>query len=90
MTDAAARQDEVDDRDDGEPYVLPPGWEQVSCGCCAGVEWGGLEPRECRDCRGNGWYFRHTPTGVLAMYPGGPFLGRERVPVTRPPSSEVT
>lgn len=50
------------------------GW--VRCGCCAGLEWGGEQPRECRDCDGNGQVYRY-PSGRLALYPGGPLKGQE-------------
>ena len=49
-------------------------WRIVSCGCCAGLEWGGEYPRECRRCWGNGRVFV-TPSGRAAIYPGGPFVG---------------
>jgi len=52
------------------------GWYQVDCGCCCGIEWGGEEPRECTNCNGTGMYVWHKPSGALALYPGGPFLGR--------------
>ncbi len=53
------------------------GWETVDCICCNGLEWGGEYPRECKFCRGNGYYSRHIETGTLAEYPGGPFLGKD-------------
>lgn len=49
-------------------------WRTISCGCCAGLEWGGEEPRECRDCMGNGILFIR-PNGAIASYPGGPWVG---------------
>lgn len=49
-------------------------WRIVSCGCCDGLEWGGECPRECRRCGGQGRVFV-LPSGVAALYPGGPFLG---------------
>lgn len=51
------------------------GWTWVDCGCCAGIQWGGEEPRECRDCEGNGWLALHEKSRRLALYPGGPFRG---------------
>ena len=54
-----------------------PGWEYVDCGCCGGLKWGGETPRDCDECDGASFYFRHIKSGVLAQYPGGPFLGRE-------------
>lgn len=55
---------------------LHPGWYQLWCGCCGGLEWGGLEPRECGLCRGTGNYFVHRKTGTVADYPGGPLNGK--------------
>jgi hypothetical protein len=55
------------------------GWEEIDCGCCKGIEWGGEYPRECRRCGGGGVIWRHKKSGVLAEYPGGKFLGRECV-----------
>lgn len=61
-----------------KPRDVPeyPGWQEVDCGCCAGIEWGGDVPRECRDCGGSGRQFLHVKSRVLAEYPGGPFTGR--------------
>ena len=59
------------------PIENYPGWEEVDCGCCGGIQWGGESPRECNDCEGSGRYCRHIKSGVMALYPGGPFLGRE-------------
>ena len=56
-----------------------PDWERIDCGCCAGLEWGGEEPRECRRCHEFGWLCRHKPIGTLALWPGGPLAGREMV-----------
>jgi len=53
-----------------------PGWIMQDCGCCDGLEWGGEVPTECTLCNG-GFVFKHLASGVLAMYPSGPFLGRE-------------
>ena len=53
-----------------------PGWTEDDCGCCNGIEWGGMYPRECRSCGGGGAVFRHIKSGALALYPGGPFVGR--------------
>ena len=71
-----------DDKQNKKVYHKPRpsawrGWEVLDCGCCNGIEWGGEEPIECSSCNGSGKYFRHTKSGVLAEYPGGPFLGRE-------------
>jgi len=54
-----------------------PDWEELDCGCCNGIQWGGEYPRECGDCGGSGAIFRHIKSGVLAQYPGGRFLGKE-------------
>jgi len=59
-----------------ESSVLWPKWERIDCGCCNGIEWGCAEPRECNRCEGTGVIFRHIKSGVLALYPGGPFRGR--------------
>lgn len=60
-----------------EPDIEHPGWQTEDCGCCAGLEWGGDEPRECRTCDGRGEISRHLKTGTLARWPGGPFIGKE-------------
>ncbi len=59
-----------------EPYPYSPGWLRVDCGCCAGLEWGGWEPTDCRRCGGSGQMALHVQSGVLADYPGGPFRGK--------------
>ncbi len=51
-----------------------PGWGVIDCGCCGGLEWGGLEPRECGYCNGGGVYYKHRKSGVCAEYPGGRFV----------------
>lgn len=70
---------------DGERMVHPPspprpdefnpGWLWVNCGCCAGLEWGGEYPRECRGCGGSAEFAVHAKSGRGALYPGGPFNG---------------
>ncbi len=60
--------------------------EWIQCGSCRGYglrdTFGGL-PDECRHCNaGSLWRY---PSGVLALYPGGPLAGRE-MPVAAPPS----
>ena len=50
-------------------------WNIVDCGCCNGLEWNALEPTTCSRCQGNGILYHHIPSGALALYPGGPFLG---------------
>ena len=59
-----------------EPVEGYPAWLRIDCGCCAGLQWGGEQPRECRDCNGNGALFQHQPTGTIALYPGGPLRGK--------------
>jgi hypothetical protein len=59
---------------DSEVY---PGWEMIDCGCCHGIEWGGEESRECKECCASGIQWRHKKSGVYAEYPGGPFTGRD-------------
>jgi len=54
-----------------------PGWTEVDCSCCVGLEWGLDYPQECNVCDGQGSYCRHEESGALALYPGGPFIGRE-------------
>ena len=60
------------------PEKIPgyPGWIQFACGCCAGIMWGGDHPQECNHCWGSGFIALHKKSGVLALYPGGPLLGR--------------
>lgn len=59
-----------------KPCEQYPGWEETDCGCCNGIQWGGEYPTECPDCDGSGRLFHHTKSGVLALYPGGPFVGK--------------
>jgi len=61
---------------DDSPYPGHPGWWYTDCGCCNGVEWGGDSPRECKSCNGSGSLALHKPSGRIAHYPGGPFVGR--------------
>lgn len=65
-----------------KPYPNYPGWELVDCGCCAGLEWGRDCPIECSYCGGAGEYARHIKSGAIAAWPGGPFLGSERIKAT--------
>lgn len=62
-----------------EPRQCPdnPGWLIIDCGCCNGIRWGGCSPIECNRCLGEGIYYKHIKSGVLAQYPGGPLMGRE-------------
>jgi hypothetical protein len=62
---------------DDYPWPGHPGWMTVDCGCCVGIRWGGEFPVECDDCGGTGRYARHERSGALALWPGGPFVGRE-------------
>ena len=50
-----------------------PKWDEVDCGCCGGICWGGEYPREGKDCDGRGFIFVHRKTGTRARWPGGPF-----------------
>ena len=59
-----------------KPCPNYPGWEEIDCGCCAGISWGGEYPHTCERCGGEGAIFRHIKSGALAWYPGGPFCGR--------------
>ena len=54
-----------------------PSWQEIDCGCCAGIKWGGDFPEECSDCGGSGTLFHHLKSGVLADYPGGSLRGRK-------------
>jgi len=54
-----------------------PKWEEIDCGCCAGIAWGGNYPNTCNYCEGTGRLFCHIKSGVLALYPGGPFKGKD-------------
>ena len=56
--------------------ITNPNWIKVDCDCCGGIKWGGEEPIECKQCRGNGYYCVHIKTGTMALYPGGPLLGK--------------
>ena len=50
-----------------------PAWDVIDCGCCAGIMWGGEEPRECPRCNGCGVIYQHRESKVVAEWPGGPF-----------------
>jgi hypothetical protein len=63
-------------------------WTEIQCwGCgghgqCSSYAADGsdfLGATECRTCNGSGRVFR-SARGVLAQWPGGPFLGRESPP----------
>jgi hypothetical protein len=60
-----------------DPYPIDgyPGWEWRDCGCCGGIEWGGLSPEECKECMGGAVAF-HKQSKRYALYPGGSFTGR--------------
>ena len=60
-------------------------WTTIKCDSCDGkgvvANYGtfGLDfegPEECGDCEGKGHVWR-SPTGRLASYPGGRFVGRD-------------
>jgi hypothetical protein len=61
------------------PIAGYPGWVEIDCGCCSGLQWGGEQPMECDLCCGRGYYAKHLATGTLAEYPGGRLLGRSRL-----------
>ena len=60
-----------------------PTWTQISCITCGGhgvvADYGNGEDfygaAECRDCNGSGSVWK-SPTGRIAQYPGGRFVGR--------------
>lgn len=61
------------------------GWKSKLCPNCSGhgqvsqYSAGGADfegAMECRDCNGTGTIWK-SKRGVLASFPGGPFLGRE-------------
>ena len=61
---------------------IAAGWKQRQCGNCLGYgvvsvySMNDFEgPGECNACQGAGVIWE-GPKGVLAMYPGGPLLGR--------------
>ena len=60
-----------------KPWKGARGWVSVDCGCAAGLEWGGEEPRECAACGGSGIQAYHKESHTYALYPGGPFRGRD-------------
>lgn len=60
-----------------EPIKEYPDWLWIDCGCCVGIKWGGEYPIICDKCEGNGVIAKHKPSGILSLYPGGPFKGKE-------------
>lgn len=56
------------------------GWWAIDCGCCAGIQWGGEEPVECRDCGGGGYLWLHEKSGLVCAWPGGP-IATGRMPL---------
>ena len=50
-----------------------PAWDEIDCGCCAGIQWGGEYPRECDRCDGFGVIYEHRKSKARVLYPGGPF-----------------
>lgn len=53
-------------------------WKETSCPfCSAGIVFSaGYESVECSDCNGSGKQFIDYNSGVIALYPGGPFVGK--------------
>ncbi len=56
-----------------EPCKEYPAWDEIDCGCCAGISWGGETPEECPRCNGFGVIYQHRKSKVTAEYPGGRF-----------------
>ena len=58
--------------------VPPEGWRQIRCANCrgTGLVWTG-QPEECHQCDGAGTWWKHSSSGALAHFPGGPFCGRD-------------
>jgi len=63
-------------RQPDEPVSDYPGWVWEDCGCSGGFRWGGDFPADCISCGGNGRLAKHLESGALALYPGGPLMGR--------------
>ena len=64
-------------------YWQARGWSRVACGSCGGhgmvsdYSTGDFEgPKECDDCGGGGAYWVHRESGLVALWPGGPWRGR--------------
>lgn len=66
--------------------ILYSGWEPWSCVVCMGYghvpDYGPLGmdfegEKECDFCQGNGHIWKHSRTGTLALYPGGPLRGKQ-------------
>jgi len=55
------------------PCEKYPAWDEIDCGCCHGIKWGGEYPIECDSCDGTGIIYKHRKSGVTAVYPGGRF-----------------
>lgn len=55
-----------------------PGWVEVDCGCCAGIQWGAGDqgPRGCDRCNESGVIHLHVASLRTAEWPGGPLTGR--------------
>lgn len=53
-------------------------WKVTNCPYCrAGIAFSaGYEPKECGNCNGTGSQAIHLKSGVIALYPGGPFIGK--------------
>lgn len=60
---------------------MPVGWVQEGCfacrasGCAMGLEG---DVYACTQCKGAGAVARHLRSGLVALYPGGPILWRQR------------
>lgn len=65
----------------GKLTEKPLNGKQITCETCGGKGWravwsfGVKEPDECPHCGGSGLNWQY-PHGAIAMYYGGPFLGR--------------
>jgi len=53
---------------------MKKGWTTKKCSCIGGRR--GPYGDECGRCGGMREYFIHYKSGVMAMWPGGPFLGK--------------
>ena len=72
-------------RFESKPYAGRPGCLLVDCGFCNGIKWGAGDqpPIECDRCGGSGYITFHKASGSYALYPGGPFRGRQEAPAHR-------
>ena len=66
----------LDPAPDGEWYSHAR-WRMLDCYCHFGVVNGyDLGPLDCTHCGGGGFYYI-LPSGHVAAWPGGPFMGKE-------------